>query len=169
MSSPSSDFRNYPESFPAHSRPSAGRYRMRGDCFACRDDAHATATMTIMAALPAERLLMVAGRPAMLDDPDAAGCRPVYAVTDDAPPAIPTGRVFVQGARHADLAAVLAPLGFDIESVPPFARHAAWIVAADGSIATALSNLDALIAADGIDSAEPQMLRPMGYRDPARR
>lgn len=157
-------FDDYPESFPAHSRPSAGRYRLRRDCFACSDDASGARGLPVMAALPAEGLLLLAGRPDALRDEFASACRPVYALGDDPTAAIPTGRVFVQAAAGTDLAAVLAPLGFEIESVPPYAPHAAWIVAGDGSIATALMELDALIAAEGIESAEPQMLRPMGFR-----
>ncbi len=142
---------------------------MRRDCFACRDDDAARAGMPVMAAFPAEGLLMLAGRPETLEDADAAACRPVYALAEDALPAIPTGRVFVQAAKNSDLADTLATLDFKIESVPPYAPHAAWIVAADGSIGTALSKLEGLIATDGIESAEPQMLRPMSYRDDGRR
>ena len=137
---------------------------MRRDCFACRDDVAEFAGMPVLATLPAERIMVVSSPHDTIECAISTECRPVYAFSRDAPPAIPTGRVFVQSAKGVNLAETLEPLNYEIESVPPYAANVAWIVASDGSIASALSNLHALMAANGIESVEPQMLRPATYR-----
>lgn len=157
-------FRDYPLTFPASSRPSARRYRMRTDCFACPDDASHVAALPVLWSLPDEAIAVVAASPAAIDRPLPEGCRPAYAFSDAESPAIPTGRIFIQRAPTLDLADSLQPLGYDVESVPGYAPHAAWIVASDGSIASALSGLEKLFAAAGIDSVEPQMLRAAAFR-----
>lgn len=158
-------FHEYPFSFPAHSDPAARQFRMRRDCFACPDDKEELARLPVLAHLPGEGVKVVAGRLDEMDRSHWADCRPVYAFSDHELPAIPTGRVFVQRAPEIDLAAILKPLNYQVESVPEYAPTAAWIVASDGSIASALSGLGRLLAADGIEAVEPQMLRPASPRD----
>ncbi len=157
-------FRDYPDSFPSHSRPSAPIYRMRDDCFAGLSGAAGLEGMSVLATLPAEGISVFAGPHSALTGAAEAECRPVYAFSGKVPPAIPTGRVFVQGTKDVNLAETVTPLRYEVESVPPYAPHAAWIVASDGSIASALSNLKALMAATGLESVEPQMLRPATLR-----
>lgn len=156
-------FPDCPNSFPSHSRGGAPRYRSRSGCFAARTGAPGLEGARVLWSLRSEGLSVYAGAPPVSVAAEAA-CRPVYALSDDEPPAIPTGRVFVQATEGIDLAGVVAPLGFAVESVPPYAPHAAWLTASDGSIATSLANLSALMAADGIASVEPQMLRPAADR-----
>ena len=157
-------FRDYPGSFPSHSRPSAQIYRMRGDCFAGLSGAAGLGGILVLATLPAEGISVFAGPHSALTVAAEAECRPVYAFSGKEPPAIPTGRVFVQGAKDVNLAETVTPLRYEVESVPPYAPHAAWIVASDRSIASALSNLKALMAVSGLESVEPQMLRPATLR-----
>lgn len=157
-------FSDYPGSFPSHSRASAREYHIRVDCFAGLSSASALQGMSILATLPAEGISVFAEPyTAMVAAPEAE-CRPVYALSTEEPPAIPTGRVFVEGARDVNLATLIMPLGYEVESVPAYAPHAAWLVASDGRISSALSNLQALMAATGLESVEPQMLRPASYR-----
>ena len=66
--------------------------------------------------------------------------------------------------QEVRLAEAVTPLGYEVESVPPYAPDAAWLVASDRSIASALSNLKALMATPGLESVEPQMLRPAKSR-----
>jgi hypothetical protein len=68
---------------------------------------------------------------------------------------VPTGRIFIQARTAKDLAKLIAPLGYVIESVPPYTPYAAWIAARRGSIAAALVQLEALIAPEKVDSTEP--------------
>ena len=89
---------------------------------------------------------------------------PVYAFSENMPPAIPTGRIFVQEASDINLSEIVERLGYEIESIPRYAPNSAWIVASDRSIATALSNLQDLMATTGLESVEPQMLRPSRFR-----
>lgn len=115
----------------------------------------------MLASLPGEDLAVFAGPPPA--DVDAE-VRPVYAFSETELPAVPTGRVFVQHEAEVDLAERVKGPGYEVESVPPWAPQAAWLVATDGSIATALQNLEALMTLDGIVSVEPQMLRPAARR-----
>lgn len=157
-------FSDYPGSFPSHSRASARVYRIRADCFAGLSGSAALEGIAVLANLPEEGISVFAQPHSALAAASEVECRPVYAFSQDEPPAIPTGRVFVRAEPDVNLAAVVAPLGYAVESVPPYAPDAAWLVASDGSIASALSNLTALMGASGLASIEPQMLRPMGYR-----
>lgn len=153
-------FEDYPESFPSHSRPGARVYRIRRDRVVC--DSGALPSRMVLATFPAEGL-SIAALPQVGPMIDETRCRPVYAFADDDTPAIPTGRVFVTVAGDVDIASSIGS-HYSIESRPPYASNAAWLVARDGTIACALSNLEALMAADGIESVEPQMLRPVATR-----
>ena len=152
-------FPGYPTSFPSHSRASSRVYHLRSDCFASASDAAELRTLQVLETLPEEELTVFSGSP-----PADLDCRPVYAFSEEEPPAVPTGRVFVQCAPGASVAEVVDPLGYEVESVPAYAPQAAWLVARDHSVASALSNLPALMAAPGLDAVEPQMLRPAVLR-----
>ena len=153
-------FRGYPAIFPSHSRR-ARRYALRDDCFAGPAGAPALRRLRVIYVLPGEDLAVYSGPPPAGTELEL---RPVYAFSAEELPAVPTGRVFVQSSKAGDLAQRVARLGYRIESVPQYAPHAAWLVAADGAVATALRNVEALIALDGIDSVEPQMLSPAAPR-----
>jgi hypothetical protein len=86
---------------------------------------------------------------------------PVYRSSPDGPLVVPTGAVFIRFSsqtRAADRAAELAGLGYEIMSVPAYAPHTAWVRAASGDIADALSGLDRLALLADLDNVEPQML-----------
>ena len=133
---------------------------MRDDCFAGPSNVAGLQEMSVLATLPAEGISVFAGPHSALTGATKAECRPVYAFSGNEPPAIPTGRVFVQAAKDVNLAETVTRLRYEVESVPPYAPNAAWIVANDHLIGSALSNLNALMTASGLESVEPQLLRP---------
>lgn len=141
---------------------------MRCDCFAALSDAAGLEGVSVLANFPEEGI-SVFGRPlSALATSGEAEYRPVYAFSENQPPAIPTGRIFVQRAQGANLGEIVKALGYEIEDTPLYAPNSAWIVASDGSIASALSNLQDLMAAAGLESVEPQMLRPLNFRSERR-
>lgn len=159
-------FEKFPQTFPAHSRPLARLYRMRRDCFAAPSNTPGLHEYPVVAELSHEGI-SVFGRPlATVSHSASFDSFPVYAFSDSEPLAIPTGRVFVTGAHGVSLEAIVKPLGYEIQSRPGYAPNSAWLVAIDRSIATALANLEDLMAASGLDSVEPQMLRPSHQRGP---
>jgi len=153
-------FAAYPESFLGHSEHRERRYQIRAECFACPGDVPGLAPERVLYALPAENLVVCSGTPPVVDDSERFVPRPVYALSETEPPAVPTGRVFVQAGEGFDLAERVATVGYAVESVPAYAPRSAWLVARDGEISSALAGLENLMALDGIESVEPQILRP---------
>lgn len=139
---------------------------MRRDCFAAPSNSPGLDEYPVLAELSHEGI-SVFGRPlATLSNGASLESVPVYAFSDSEPPAIPTGRVFVTGSLGVNLEALVKTLGYEIQSRPGYAPNSAWLVAIDGSIATALANLKDLMNAAGLDSVEPQMLLPSQQRGP---
>ncbi len=163
-SSVSKHFSEYPDSFLSHSRSSARQYLIRNECFASPTGVPGLEKMRVLATLAAEGISVFVGSHQSLDSDAQSVCRPVYSFSDEELPAIPTGRIFIQGANDVILAEIVAPLKYEVESVPPYAPNAAWIVTSDRTIASALSNLETLMTIPGIESVEPQMLRPAVFR-----
>jgi hypothetical protein len=86
---------------------------------------------------------------------------PVYRHTADGQLAVPTGRVFVRfapgdsAARHEE---DIAAAGYQVQEVPSYAPHAAWLSAASGTVVDALRGLDRVRRLPGVEHAEPQLL-----------
>jgi len=160
-------FEEFPQTFASHSRPSARVYRMRHDCFAAPSNSPGLDECPLLAELPDEGISVFGRLHATLSNAATSESIPVYAFSDSEPPAVPTGRVFVTGSQGVKLEALVKPLGYEIQSRPGYAPNSAWLVAVDRSIATALANLKNLMNATGLDSVEPQMLRPSQPRGPA--
>ncbi len=158
-------FSDYPDSFPSNSRPASRVYRKRLDCAACRSDTLAGEGMETLTVLPEEGLSVVAIAHDALPPGTDSEWTPVFAFPDDVVGAIPTGRVFVQATAGVEVAAAVEAAGYVIESTVPYAPNAAWIVAADDTVASALTNLTTLIASADFESVEPQMLRPSMPRE----
>jgi hypothetical protein len=97
--------------------------------------------------------------------PTHPGASPVYhaaSQTSAATIAVPTGRVLLRyGADTAvtERAADIKRAGYLIEEQLAYAPNAAWVRAADGSITSALRDLDALESLPGVENVEPQMIR----------
>ena len=76
--------------------------------------------------------------------------------------AVPTGRVLVRfqsGASAEARSPDIAQAGYRIEETLAHAPNAAWVRAADGSIATTLRSLGRLQSLAQIDRVEPQLIR----------
>jgi hypothetical protein len=137
---------------------------MRRDCFAGSSNAAGLDGISVLATLPEEGVSVFDRPHSALTSTALAEYLQVYAFSENLPPAIPTGRIFVLGAIDVNLSEIVERLGYEIESIPPYAPNSAWILASDRSIATALSNLQDLMATTGLESVEPQMLRPSKSR-----
>jgi len=87
------------------------------------------------------------GRPADQHAPEAPGTA--------------TGRVFArfrEGTKAADQAAALADAGYDIDTVPPWAPHAAWLRPRAGA------SFERLGRVAGLEHVEPETLRPRAHK-----
>jgi hypothetical protein len=85
--------------------------------------------------------------------------QPVYEMNGSGVQARPSGTVwirFAEGTEAAARATDIAAAGYRIERIISYAPNAALVNA--GSIADALSQLDALRAIPGVEVVEPQML-----------
>jgi hypothetical protein len=81
--------------------------------------------------------------------------------------AVPTGRVFVrfgEGDPAQAHEAELTDAGFEVEQVPRYASHAAWVAPRDRDVGGALLRLEDLRRIGGVQSVEPQLLREPGRR-----
>jgi hypothetical protein len=91
---------------------------------------------------------------------------PVYA-SPDGPIAVPTGRLFVrfrEGTSAAGRASDIERVGFEIEHVPGYAPHAAWVRARESGIAASLGGMASLEAIADVENVEPQMLMESARR-----
>jgi hypothetical protein len=90
---------------------------------------------------------------------------PVYqpiGQTSAATIAVPTGRVFVRLTGETSIATRAADItkaGYLIEEQLAYAPNSAWVRAADGTIASALRQLDSLGSLPGVERVEPQLIR----------
>lgn len=95
------------------------------------------------------------------------GNAPVYVADPGGSRAVPSGLVFVrfEEKRSArDHEGAITAAGYEIVEIPPYALHAAWVRASEGSIPAALKGVERLEAIDGVENVEPQMLRPRSLR-----
>jgi len=95
------------------------------------------------------------------------GVTPMYALSDGAPRAVPTGRVLVrfeESMRFEDQAASFISEGFTVDQPLSYAPHAGWVRALSGSAADALRNFDRLARLSGVRHVEPQLLYERAFR-----
>jgi hypothetical protein len=109
--------------------------------------------------LPGGRpLKLIAGESAT----DAEGnAGPLYAVSDDGPRGLATGRVLVRFSEEIpfnEQAAKIASAGFVVEQAMSYAPHAGWVHATSGRVSDALTNLGRLAELPGVEHIEPQLL-----------
>ena len=74
---------------------------------------------------------------------------------------MPTGRVFVRLGEGEDVRARTSELeaaGFEIEEVPGYAPHAAWLRPRSRRIADALAGVEPLRAVPGVEHVEPELI-----------
>jgi hypothetical protein len=92
---------------------------------------------------------------------------PVYAISPDLAPIVVTERVFLclQEQRLIEtLRDDINALGFVIDDIPRHAPHCAWLIPKSGRVDDALSKLEGLRALPGAVRAQPQLLRPRGWK-----
>ena len=86
---------------------------------------------------------------------------PVYAPGGVGPPAVPTGLVFIRFTDRVTVESRRARIeqaGYVISQTLSYAPQAAWLRAASGSMADALTNLDRLATLDDIAAVTPQLI-----------
>ena len=91
----------------------------------------------------------------------------VYAPDGAADPCVPTGRVLLRypdNQQAADHRGEVEAAGCVILEPLAYAPQAAWVAAASGRVADALSALDSLAALPDVVAVEPQMLRRSAKR-----
>jgi hypothetical protein len=92
---------------------------------------------------------------------------PVYRQIPSGRLAMPTGRVFVRFAE-GDAARAheheLTASGYQLEEVPAYAPHSAWVRAATGAIADSLHHLDRLKQIPRVENVEPQLITEVARR-----
>ena len=92
---------------------------------------------------------------------------PVYAASKDSTPAVVTERVFLrldEGTTIDSIRGDVEALDFHIDDIPAYAPNCAWLKPASGHVDEALSKLDMLRALPRVAHAEPQLLRPRGWK-----
>ena len=92
---------------------------------------------------------------------------PVYSLQSGGTPAVPTGRVLIR-AKEGELVEKLQQkveqAGYQIVQILDYAPHAAWLQAASGEIADALTGIQRLEKIPELENVEPQMLMPRANR-----
>ena len=142
------------------------RLLKRSDCYALRGHSPERQAVEVELRLPGEDISILRGSPPsdLLPDEELL---PVYATSDNTPPAVATERLFLR--LHEDIAieslrGEIDMLGFDIDATPAYAPHSAWLRPKSGRVADALSKLESLRALPGAARVEPQLLRPMSRK-----
>ena len=98
---------------------------------------------------------------------EGAHAGPVYRRVPGGDLVVPTGRVFVRfdsGDAAADHQEELRAVGYEVEQVPPYATHSAWVRATTGGVTAALRNIHRLDDVPGVVAVEPQMIGPSARR-----
>jgi hypothetical protein len=101
-------------------------------------------------------------------DLDETKVGPVYRQPIGGRLAVPTGRVFVrfaEGDRADAHRADLSSAGYDLEEVPSYAPHAAWVRPRSGRIVEGLAQLDRLRRLPALEYVEPEMITEVAPRD----
>lgn len=136
--------------------------------FALRGLPAAQTTLRVVWTLPDEGIAVIEGDPQELAATVAGQqVRPVYRRQPNGPVEVPTGLVFArfeEGVKAEERRAHLADAGYDIESIPSYAPHCAWLRASDGQLSSALLSIPALLALPDMANVEPQMLSPRPKR-----
>ena len=142
------------------------RLLKRRDCYALRGRLAEGQAVEVEMHLPGEDISILRGSPPSDLLPDVE-LLPVYATSDNTPPAVATERLFLRVRDDIAIESLrgdIDMLGFDIDATPAYAPHTAWLRPKSGRIVDALSKLDSLRALPGAARVEPQLLRPMSRK-----
>ncbi len=116
--------------------------------------------------LPGDSVTILRGTPPC-DQPPGLELLPVYSSAKDATPAVVTKRIFLRLQEDTPIDTVrgeIEALDFRIDDVPAHAPHCAWLEPKSGRVDDALGKLDRLRALPRAAHAEPQLLRPRGWK-----
>ena len=142
------------------------RLLKRGDCYALKGRFPEQRADEVEMRLPGEDISILRGNPPSEPLPGVE-LLPVYATSDNTPPAVATGRLFLRLRDDIAIESVrgdIDTLGFDIDATPAYAPHSAWLRPKSGRVVDALSKLESLRALPGAARVEPQLLRPMSRK-----
>lgn len=92
---------------------------------------------------------------------------PVYTSQPEGSLAVPTGMIFIrftEGVEVEQQREAIAQAGYKITQILAYAPHAAWLSAASGKIADALTGVSKLQAIPNVENVEPQMLMERSRR-----
>lgn len=143
-----------PRSVPVSSSQPDLRYQLADDLVAVQDGA---GDLVSVRRVEPEQ----AGR-------DATGLAPVYRRVPGGDLVVPTGRLHVrfdEGDLVENHREDLRGVGYEVDSVPPYAPHAAWVRAVTGSLTEALRDMGRLGGLPAVRHVEPQMLGKRATRD----
>ncbi|MCZ6644175.1 MAG: hypothetical protein O7F71_21580 [Gammaproteobacteria bacterium] len=83
-------------------------------------------------------------------------------------PVCASGRLYVsfeEGSQISARASDLEAAGFQIDSIPGYALHTAWVSRPDGDVGAALAGIAQLETVPGVVRIEPQLLGVRAHRD----
>lgn len=152
----------FPESFAQHNAPDAPRYRRVANLFAVLGPLPAALQTRLVHSFSSGQVHVCRGEP-----PSARELAPgsavtaVYRLEGTGPDAAPTGRVFVRfapGVPAGDRVGDLAGAGYQIDVVPEYAPHAAWLRFARGDAGAALAGVEELSALHDVVRIEPEVV-----------
>ena len=173
MNDPRDFFRAYPPELKVSTERAEQRYHRDQKCFALEGTIAEDAGLSVAWFSLSDNIAVIEGTPSEQGaDLDPKRLRPVFRLSANGPPLVPTGLVFVrfiEGVAAEDKREQLAAAGYSIASVPSYARHSAWVTASDGRLSTSLADIDRLEAIPDIVNVEPQLLGPRARRCSAAR
>ena len=168
MNDPRDFFRAYPPELKVGTERAEQRYYRDHKCFALQGRIADDAGLSVVWFSLSDRIAVIEGPPGEQGaDLDPKRLRPVYRLSANGPPLVPTGLVFlrfVEGVAAEDKREALAAAGYRIASVPSYAKHSAWVTARDGRLLSSLSGIARLEALPDIVNIEPQLLGPRAQR-----
>lgn len=145
------------------------RLHKRGDLYAIRGSVSKSMLEDVEMRLTGDGVCILRGTPSS-DSTSDLELLPVYAATRDSMPAVVTRRIFLRLDEDTAIESVrgdIEALDFHIDDIPAYAPHCAWLEPESGRVDEALSKLDSLRALPRAAHAEPQLLRPRGWKGAA--
>jgi hypothetical protein len=137
-----------------------------GDRYALRGSLSERQASEVEACLPGDDISIIRGVPPADLRPEME-LLPVYAAAENTPPAVATERLFLSLRDDLAIDSVrddIDTLGFDIDDLPAYAPHSAWLRPKSGLVVDALSKLERLRALPGAARVDPQLLRPVSRK-----
>jgi hypothetical protein len=159
----------FPDRFPLNSQAASPVYVRDDALFAVHDADVDIPGCQCIGELGSGHIRMYRGTlPATYIKNSGKKVTPVYSLSPGGGTAVPTGRLFARFESKTDARAqesALHDIGFNIDSIPPYATFAAWVVSTTGQPEDAMRNIDKIRALQHMENVEPEMLRPITYKN----